>query len=631
MLKAGHELVSRLFVYLGPAFNMIAKNLLFLFLFFFMLHACFAQVSSTRFLLYEDSSKNLTAVEANALFHQKKFRPAHHFNNIGFTASVFWVMYQQVDNPGIDNYVHVGDHHINKISMYQADGTGIVQKFETGDHYPFTQRPLNTTGFYFPIKEAGNYLFRVDKSNESLQLTLNNESLLDILRTEKNRTLLLSILTGMMLLMTMFGVFLFMISRQKVYFLYVVYLVVGWLWVLSHSGFAFQYLWPDATWFASRSRPIFALGLGIATLFFMIEYVRAPKNKTTQHIVLAITALYSIFLMITIIAGDPSKARIWMYLLYILPLLSFVYVAFSLIFLFRQIRRKNKMAIFYLVGASILIVTSLMQSFLQLGQLTKLADFFTHIGMGLGFVTESIVITAGLVYSFNKYQKDKAALLVQINRQQEENTRALMEVQESERSRIADQLHDVAGSLLSAARINLSELRTSGAVAGESNFKKLMRSEEAVSEVSETVRTLSHALSPVMLKNVGIKSAIEKIAHLFSSENGTRIETSITGFESYEAELQPYYTAVHNIVYELLNNIVKHSNAKNALLQVTRLSGEINIIAEDNGTGTAAEMTKTFNTHGLQGIRLRVDYFKGEMSIDNNQPSGIITTIVLPL
>ena len=72
---------------------------------------------------------------------------------------------------------------------------------------------------------------------------------------------------------------------------------------------------------------------------------------------------------------------------------------------------------------------------------------------------EIIILTAGLVYRFNQYRLDKENLLVKINRQQHENTRIIMEVQEAERSQVANQLHDVAGSLLSAARLNLTSLR----------------------------------------------------------------------------------------------------------------------------------------------------------------------------
>lgn len=590
-----------------------------------------AQPGAQNFYLLEDSSKSFTPGAAWHLFKQQKFTAAKSFNNIGFTPSIFWVIYQQETAPGKDHFVFIGDHHINTIQSYFISSDSPRLQFVTGDHYPFDQRPLNTTGFYFPVAQQGYYLFKIDKSNESLQISLGTKSLENILRTENNRTLILSILTGMMLLMVLFGIFLFMINRQRVYVLYVLYLVVGWLWVLANSGFAFQYLWPESTWFASRSRPLFALALGIATLLFMVEYVKAPRNRTTTRIVAAISILYSILILITFVAGDPSKARVWMYMLYILPLLSFFYVAFTMIFLFRQIKRKNKMALFYLAGASILIVTSLMQSFLQLGQLTRLAEFFTYIGMGLGFVTESIVITAGLVYNFNRYQKDRADLMERINLQQQENTRALMQVQEEERSRIADQLHDVAGSLLSAARLNLSQLTASGNITDETSREKLKKSELAVSEVSDTVRTLSHALSPVMLKNVGIKTAIEKIAQLFSNQKGLRIETSITGFDRYEESLQQHYSAVHGIVYELLNNIAKHSNAQNALLQVTRHMEEINIIVEDNGTGIAADLHNSISSHGIQGIKHKVQYLRGEMSIDNNQPTGIIITIVLPL
>jgi signal transduction histidine kinase len=607
------------------------KNLLFILMICCAPLLLPAQHTLKDFYLFEDSSRNLNSTEVLKKFEEGAFYPAKSFNNIGFTPSIFWLAYHQKTSPPPDWYLQIGDHHINFINSYFVINRSPIEQFSTGDHLPFKQRPLIATGFHFPIKENGIYLFMIDKSHESLQITLDAGSEKDILQSETRRSIVLSILTGMMLLMIMFGIFLFAINRQKVYAYYVIYLLIGWLWVLAHSGFGFQYLWPESNWFASRSRPIFALSLGIFLLLFMMEYVNAPKNKITNRIVTTIIVLYSIFLITSIVAGEPTSHKVWMYLLYIIPLLSFFYAGFTLIFLFKQIRRENRMAEFYLAGASILIITSILQSFLQLGQMTDAAGFFIHIGMGIGFVIESIVITAGLVYSFNKAQKEKATLLQQINIQQEENTKALMDVQQKERSQIADQLHDVAGSLLSAARLNLSQLRATDKITDAEAAESLLRSEEAISQVSDTVRNLSHALSPVMLKNVGLKTAIDKLAYLVSSDKGIQIETAITGFDEYEPQLQQHYVAVHSIVYELLNNIIKHSNAKNALVQVTKLPSEINIIVEDNGTGHVQHLVSKKNHQGIEGIKLKVAYLKGEMSMDNNQPSGIITTIVLPI
>jgi signal transduction histidine kinase len=121
--------------------------------------------------------------------------------------------------------------------------------------------------------------------------------------------------------------------------------------------------------------------------------------------------------------------------------------------------RGNRLAMFYLAANISLLVFAILQISFSMGSLNGFDHFFSHYGMAFGYVVEAIILTAGLVYRFNRYRVDKELLLLEMNRQQHENTRILMEVQESERSQIATQLHDVAGSLLSAAKLNLSSLR----------------------------------------------------------------------------------------------------------------------------------------------------------------------------
>jgi signal transduction histidine kinase len=147
---------------------------------------------------------------------------------------------------------------------------------------------------------------------------------------------------------------------------------------------------------------------------------------------------------------------------------------------------------------------------------------------------EAIIISAGLAYRFNRYRVDKEKILVEMSRRQHENTRVLMSVQEAERNYIANQLHDVAGSLLSAAKLNLSSLREKALLPDRTVSAQLEKAEEAVTLVSDMVRDLSHALSPVMLKQTGFKSAIEKVVSIFNASGELHIRLIIIGFEDYK-------------------------------------------------------------------------------------------------
>ena len=249
----------------------------------------------------------------------------------------------------------------------------------------------------------------------------------------------------------------------------------------------------------------------------------------------------------------------------------------------------------------------------------------------MGIVIEAIILTAGLVYRFNQYRLDKEKLLLEMNKRQVENTRILMEVQEAERSQVANQLHDVAGSLLSAARLNLSSLLEKGLVVNDNAITQLKKTEEAVSLVSDVVRNLSHALSPIMMKQVGFKTALEKVIAIFNASGKIDIKLVVLGFEKYNPLLNNYYNVLYSIIYELLNNIAKHSSAKNALLQITEYDDAFTLIAEDDGIGLKTEAFEKMQSIGIAGIQSKIDYFNGSLAFDKNTPQGLVVTIEIPI
>ena len=577
------------------------------------------QAHPQNFYLYKDSLKNITPQQALELFKKGRFtKTTTNEINIGFTRSIYWLIYQNDADIYPDSLLmYIGHHHINRIHFYFATDSSLQQQWLTGDYFPFAQRPVNATGFYFPVDKKGVYLAQVDKTNESLQLSFKLVSHLNAILEESNNKVIMALFTGMILLLIIFGVYLFIISRERVYVYYILYIASGWLWVLSNAGYGFQYLWPHLPWFASKARPVFALAPLIFSMLFLLQFIGNIKNKKVHLAVKIMNA----FLMASIIAilsfsEEGYQNKWWMYIQYIIPLISLLYILLTLGVLVTATIRGNKLALFYLVAVLTLLLTAILQVSFSFGSLNGFGDFFSNFGLSIGYIMEAIILTAGLVYRFNQYRVDKEKLLIEMNERQEANTRILMEVQEAERSQVANQLHDVAGSLLSAAKLNLSSLREKDWSFNEQTSFRLQKTEEAVSLVSDMVRNLSHALSPVMLEKVGLKTSLEKIIAIANASGKINIQLIVMGFEKYSPLLNNYYTALYSIIYELLNNIVKHSGAKNVLLQLAENDNCFSLIAEDDGVGIAPGAMEKKQSFGITGIQSKVAYFRGSMAID---------------
>jgi signal transduction histidine kinase len=584
--------------------------------------------------LYEDSAKQLTAASALELFRQQKFmKPASSEINIGFTRSVFWLLYQNdMDFPADSLLLYIGHHHINRIHFFFEDSSGLKQQWVTGDYFPFLQRPVKATGFYFPVNKKGLYLARIDKSNESLQLSFKLIPRLQALVVESNNKAIMALFTGMILLLIIFGIYLFVISKDRVYVFYILYIATGWLWVLSNAGYGFQYLWPGLPWFASKARPVFALAPMIFSLLFLPRYIGGIQMK---KVLVAVKIMNWLLLgcIISILTFDEEgyQNKWWFYIQYLIPIISLAYVLITFGILIRAALKQNKLAMFYLAAVLCLLIFAILQVSFSLGSLNRFGSFFNNFGLSVGYITEAIILTAGLVYRFNQYRLEKENLLIKMNASQIQNTRILMEVQQAERGYVANQLHDVAGSLLSAARLNLSGLREKARMQHAQTEAVLLKTEEAVSMVSDMVRNLSHALSPVMLEKVGFKTALEKILAIVNASGKIKVELLIIGFEKYNPALNAYYNTLYGIIYELLNNIIKHAGACNVLLQVTEHLDCFTLIAEDDGLGMKIPEEVAGQNMGLAGIQSKINFFKGSVAFDKNTPRGLITTIELPI
>jgi two-component system, sensor histidine kinase LadS len=606
---------------------------LFIIAFTFFYRSVSAQSEIEGFYIYEDSSKLLTGQSAFRLYENGGFKqPVNTSINEGFTRSVFWLAFRNENiRPADSLLLFIGHQHINRIHFYYVKDSTATLQWLTGDYYPFSQRPVKATGFYFPVAAKGVYLARIDKSNESLQLSFRLATPVGALREEADSKFILFLFTGMILLLVLFGIYLFLISRDKLYIWYILYISAGWLWVLSNAGLGFEYLWPELPWFASKARPVFAIAPLIFSMLFLESYIGGIRNKVTKKAIRLMNSLLAIFIVFILLFNENGyQSRWWFYIQYLIPLLSLVYIFIILYVLTLASVRGNKLALFYLAAILVLLITGILQVSFSLGTLDHYSGFFSTYGLALGYVAEAVILTAGLVYRFNRYRLDKEQLLLEMNKSQVENTRIMMEVQEAERSQVATQLHDVAGSLLSAARLNLSSLREKGMVINEKAVIHLERSEEAVSMVADMVRNLSHALSPVMLEQVGFKTSLEKVIAIFNASGKIHISLLVIGFEKYRPEYNNYYTALYSIIYELLNNIVKHSGATHALLQVTEHPDLFTLIAEDDGDGFHSIHQTESKSLGIAGIQSKITYLNGSIAFDKNVPQGLIVTIEIP-
>ncbi|RNI21831.1 PAS domain-containing sensor histidine kinase [Rufibacter latericius] len=203
---------------------------------------------------------------------------------------------------------------------------------------------------------------------------------------------------------------------------------------------------------------------------------------------------------------------------------------------------------------------------------------------------------------------------------------AILTTQNEERKRIAEALHNSLAQLLYAAKLNLEELESVDLGEEKQRLKKVTGFlEEAIKET----RTLAHELIPRALVDFGLKYALRDMATRLSTP-AFCVQCVITGFDrptDYGLE-----THLFRFVQELLNNVMKHAEATEALVQVVDKGSAVRVRVQDNGKGMPQTWSEKMVSKGMgiTTIRNRVKLLQGTISIDSAPGEGTCITIDIP-
>jgi len=195
--------------------------------------------------------------------------------------------------------------------------------------------------------------------------------------------------------------------------------------------------------------------------------------------------------------------------------------------------------------------------------------------------------------------------------------------QEAERGRIARDLHDGLGGLFSTVKMYFSSLgHRQPEITDDDLYKK---SVELIESAGNEVRKIAHNLMPEVLLKFGLISAVEELCKQINK--GGVIKVSFQSYNMEERLASSTEIMLYRILQELLNNILKHAEATYVIVQFNRHEEKLNVIVEDNGRGFNAKSTSKGNSIGLETIKTRVNYLRGELNIDSKP--GVGTTVMM--
>lgn len=242
-----------------------------------------------------------------------------------------------------------------------------------------------------------------------------------------------------------------------------------------------------------------------------------------------------------------------------------------------------------------------------------------------GLAAAGLMITL-LVVLYVQRKKSYQQSLVTLKKEQDISLlKALMTGEEKERNRLARELHDGLGGILAAAQMQISRLPAEPAGAAADDKQKAA---ELVSQAASETRRIAHNLLPETLLRFGLDEALREYTQSITDSGLLKIDYLSSGLD--QPLEQSVELSIYRIIQELLNNIIKHAGATEALVQVQRPGNLLSITVEDNGKGFAPrEETKA--GIGLSNIESRISYLNGSIDIRSEQQRGTSVYIEIQL
>ena len=217
-----------------------------------------------------------------------------------------------------------------------------------------------------------------------------------------------------------------------------------------------------------------------------------------------------------------------------------------------------------------------------------------------------------------------------LKQQEIASLQGVLEGQEQERKRVAIDLHDRLGGILSMVKLHFSAVEEK---LPEDNpeKKKFLTASELLDLAAGEVRNISHNLLSGVLAKFGLLPALKDLTDRINESGGIKLNLLFHNVENAlngEQELQ-----VYRIIQELISNILKHSQAKEATIQLIRNDEEkmVNLVVEDDGKGFDPLKPSLSGGIGLSNLKARVSKLNGQFHIDSGKGAGTSISINIPI
>ena len=243
----------------------------------------------------------------------------------------------------------------------------------------------------------------------------------------------------------------------------------------------------------------------------------------------------------------------------------------------------------------------------------------------------ALIVILSLSYrTYQQKQKIQQQRIIDLETQQQLNaTEAVLKGEEQERTRLAKDLHDGLGGMLSGIKYSFNTMKGNLIMTPE-NTQAFERSMDMLDSSIKEMRRVAHNMMPEALVNFGLDTALKDFCNDISKSGALEVTYQSIGLETTVLD-QTFAITIYRVVQELIHNTMKHAAARNAIVQITNTNGHLTVTVEDDGKGFDTSVLNQSDGIGWSNIQNRVEFLKGTLDVKSEKEKGTSVYIELTI
>jgi signal transduction histidine kinase len=507
-----------------------------------------------------------------------------------------------------DWILKIQQSRVDTVQLYVLRENKAIERLPmTGHFQTLPKRPVQSLPFAYSIPIEMNetvafYLYTAREYGRHAAI-MNFQTKDHFESYEYGFNVAMGFVCGMVVLASFLGFFLFLFVRQRLYMYYSIYALSFFFVLLGDTGFAHAVLFlPNNQTVANGFTMIFYYWMGGCLGVLTIELLQLKQHAKRWVYWFGIVLSYAlcVIALLLLMPWLPHFIR-WSLISssYYLAVVTNVYILYVISI---SVHKKEPVVYFYMAGfffTSFIAVLLTLSDFRIINFPSENKDFYY-----LTPFVEILCVALGIGIHFSKTHKERVNVQLALNETQNQ----IITIQEDERRRIAQDLHDDVGNSLAAIKNMVIHQRESVAV------------EKEIDNIINTIRTISHDLMPVDFNEFSLSDTIAHNVNKFKDHPTLELEFDHAG---NVIKIKPLTALViYRIINELITNVYKHSQASKAFIQLIYQERSLVVTVEDNGTGI--KKSKMDEGIGLRSIRLRSEYIHAKLKIESDDKGTLI-------